>query len=92
MIASEIPRQQWIMRLRDILTGRRLRIFQDLLENDKLSYETVRDTLLASQNLTSEHYRKEFNKLEPDSEQKLHGLLFNGEDYFGQIAPARSCF
>lgn len=28
--------EQWIMRLRDILTGKVLRTFQDLSENDKL--------------------------------------------------------
>lgn len=82
LIASEIPPQQWVMRLRDILTGKVLRTFQDIPDNYKLSYATGRNRLLATQNLTSEHYRKEFNKLDPDGEQSYTDYFFYSEDNF----------
>lgn len=57
MTAAQIPPQQWVARFRDILTGKVLKMYQSLTEDDKASYITVRDKLLASQNLMAEHCR-----------------------------------
>lgn len=54
--AAQIPPQQLVARLRDILTCKVLTTFQDLFEDDKFFSITVRNKLLASQNLTTEHY------------------------------------
>lgn len=42
MKAAQILTSQWVARLRDILTGKVLRAFQDLSETDKASYDTTR--------------------------------------------------
>lgn len=46
MLASATSIREWVSRLRDTLTGKVLRTFQDLSETDKQSFETVRDRLL----------------------------------------------
>lgn len=42
MRAAQIPTIQWISHLRDLLTGKLLKTFQDLPENNKLSFDTVK--------------------------------------------------
>lgn len=56
---AQIPHIQLVARLRDILTGRVSKTFQDL-SDDKVSFVKVRDNLLASQNRTLESYRQGF--------------------------------
>lgn len=68
----------------DILTGKVLRTFRDLSEYDKLSYIIVHDKLLVSQNLTSEHYRKAFNKIEPASDQSFTDLVSTVKTTYGR--------
>lgn len=51
------------MRLRDLLTGQLLNTFQDLSPEGRISFYTVRDKILASQNLTSERFRKQFQQV-----------------------------
>lgn len=58
MKASQIPDIQWVARLRDILTGKVLKTFQDLSDGVKASFAAVRDRLLGSQNLMAESYRR----------------------------------
>lgn len=53
---------QRIARLLDILTGKVLKTFQDLSDNDKISLATVRDKLLKFQNLMVEANRQHFIK------------------------------
>lgn len=82
MTAAQIPPQQWVSRLRNILTGKVLRTFQDLSEDDKMSYITVRDKLLMSQNLTAEHYRQQFLKAAPTPEQSFLDYVLSTKNTF----------
>lgn len=75
MIAAHIPPQQWVVPLQDILTGLVLRTFQDLSDDDKSSFTTTGDKLLATQNLTAEHYRLQFGKVEPAPEQSFSDFI-----------------
>lgn len=82
MTAKQIPTGKWVLRLPDILTGKVLRTFQDLSDNDKISYVNVRDKLLVSQNLAWKHYRMEFNNVDRAPEQSFSDFVLTVKTTF----------
>lgn len=75
MKASQIPDIQWVARLRDILTGKVLKTFQDLSDGVKASFAAVRDRLLGSQNLMAESYRR-FLHITPSADPSFADVSF----------------
>lgn len=65
---------QRVSRLRDILTGRVLKTFQDSSEADK-SFDTFKEKLLLSQILTAEHYCQEFIMIGPPDDRSFLTLF-----------------
>lgn len=84
MKAAEISLIQWVSHLRDILTGTGLWTIQDLSVGDKASYNTVHDKLLASQNLTSDHYRLQFRKAAFSSDQSFSDYISTLKNMFNR--------
>lgn len=62
MKGAQVSEDQWVIRLRDLLTGQVMKPFQDLSADNRLSFTTVRDKLLASKNLTTEGCHKRFQQ------------------------------
>lgn len=85
MKSAQVPEIQWIIRLRDLLTGKLLKAFRDLSETDKLSFETVKQKLMASQNLTAEHYRMEFSKASPALDRSFSDFITSLKTTFDRM-------
>lgn len=75
MRSVQVPEIQWISRLRDLLMGKLLKTFQDLSETDKLSFDTVKEKLMASQNIMAKHYRMEFLKPSPAPDRSFSDFI-----------------
>lgn len=60
--SEKISVEQWVIRIRDLLTGQVLKTFQDLSMEDRISFATVKEKLLSSQNLTAERYCHRFQQ------------------------------
>lgn len=60
-----------VARLRDILTGKALTNFQDSSDDDKASFTTMWDNLLASQNPTAESYSQRFLRVAPSADHSF---------------------
>lgn len=75
MRSVQVPEIQWISRLRDLLMGKLLKTFQDLSETDKLSFDTVKEKLMASQNIMTKHYRMEFSKPSPAPDRSFSDFI-----------------